>query len=81
MMVVRIGKMVYARYWLYELYEVFPKFEDILHCGRGISPFEELCEGATADIFTQNIASVALNPRTIEAGHMLHCISATRVTQ
>jgi len=43
---------MYTPYWLYELYEVHPEFEDIGHCRRRFGSFEEVCEGTTADIFT-----------------------------
>jgi len=76
-----IGKAVYTSYWLDELYEVFPEFQNV-YLGRWrLGSFEELSECATANIFAQYITAFSLSPRTIEASHVLHRISAARVTQ
>jgi len=81
MTIMRIGKTMYARYWLDELYEVLPEFEDVVHRCRRIGSFEEVRQCATTNIFAQYVTTFTLSPRTIEAGHMLHRISTTRMTQ
>ena len=79
MLVLRIGKAMYACYRLDELYEVVPELQNLgFGCRRLGSP-EKVCECATANIFAQYVTGFTLCPRTIEASHMLHRISATRV--
>ena len=79
-MILRSWKMVHARYWLYELYEATPEFEDAFHRCRRVGLIEKGREGATGDKFTQYVAIFSLSPRTVETGHMFHCIPANRVT-
>jgi hypothetical protein len=79
-MVVQIGKMVYTRYRLYELYEICPELQDLVRRRWLRRVFEEVCKGAAADVFTQYITGITLYPRTMEASHVLHRMLATRVT-
>jgi hypothetical protein len=81
MMVVWIRKTMYTRYWLDKLYEVFPKFQNLGLCRWRLGTRKIVCESATTNIFAQYVASFTLYPRAIEAGHILHRISTTRVTQ
>ena len=81
MTIVRIGETMYTRYWLYELYEVLPEFEDVVHHCWRFGSVEKARERATADIFAQYVTMLALSPRTMEAGHMLHRILTTCKTQ
>ena len=62
MRIVRIRKVMYACYWLDELYEVFPEFEDLVFCCRRFGSFEEVRECAAAHIFTQYVTSFTLCP-------------------
>jgi hypothetical protein len=77
MTVMWIRETMYTRYWLYELFEVSPEFQNVIRRRRWLGAFKEVCKSAAADKLTQYVTGFTLCPRTIEAGHIFHRISAT----